>query len=254
MSSIRQLPHTVPAAGSAIVCTWFPLADGAGFSEHAHEHHQLAWTTSGAVTISTRANTWVLPPSRGLLIPAGIAHSTYAARNADLCGIYIDPDEFPHPWAEPTVVQVGDLLAALLTHLTEDALSQPERHRVEQVVFDQLAPAPVTTLHLSMPTDERALRVAQALQADVTDHRTLAEWGQEVGASHRTLGRAFVKDTGMTFSQWRTEARVSCALPLLASGSSVEATARAVGYATPSAFVAAFRRATGSAPGRYFNP
>ena len=253
MSSIRQLPHTVPAAGSAIVCAWFPLADGAGFPEHEHEHHQLAWATRGAVIISTRVNTWVLPPSRGLLIPAGIAHSTHAARDADLCGIYIDPAEFPHAWAEPTVVQVGDLLAALLTHLTEIALTQPERHRVEQVVFDQLQPAPVTTLHLSMPTDERALQVAQALQADVTDRRTLADWGREVGASDRTLARAFLSGTGMTFSQWRTDARLSSALPLLASGSSIEATARAVGYATPSAFVAAFRRATGSAPGRYFN-
>ena len=254
MSSTRQLPGTVPATGSAIVSTWFPLVGGAGFSEHEHEHHQLAWATCGALTICTRANTWVLPPSRGLLIPAGIAHSTRAARDAELCGIYIDPTEFPHPRVEPTVVQVGDLLAALLTHLTEAELTQPERHRVEQVVFDQLEPAPVTTLHLPMPTDERALRVAQALKSDVTDHRTLAEWGREVGASDRTLGRAFISDTGMTFSQWRTEARLGCALPLLANGSSVEATARAVGYAAPSAFVAAFRRATGSAPGRYFNP
>ena len=252
MSSNRQLPGTVPAAGSAIVCTWFPLTGGEGFPDHEHDHHQLAWATRGAVTVSTRTNTWVLPPSRGLFIPAGVVHATRAAPDAELCGIYVDPKAFPHPWTQPTVVIVGGLLAALLTHLTDEQLPQPERRRAELVVFDQLEPAPITTLHLPMPRDERAQRVAHALQADITDRRTLADWGREVGASDRTLARLFASETGMTFSQWRTELRLSAALPLLANGLAISTTAYAVGYATPSAFIAAFRRAIGSSPAQYF--
>jgi AraC-like DNA-binding protein len=41
---------------------------------------------------------------------------------------------------------------------------------------------------------------------------------------------------------------------MLADGTSVAATARRVGYATPSAFVAAFRRAVGTTPADYFRP
>jgi len=42
------------------------------------------------------------------------------------------------------------------------------------------------------------------------------------------------------------------ALPLLAAGRSVSQVASAVGYDTSSAFVAAFRRETGTTPGAYF--
>ena len=56
----------------------------------------------------------------------------------------------------------------------------------------------------------------------------------------------------MTFGRWRTQVRLRAALPLLAEGVPVAATARRVGYATPSAFVAVFRKVTGESPGAYF--
>jgi AraC-like DNA-binding protein len=90
------------------------------------------------------------------------------------------------------------------------------------------------------------------LLADVTDTRLLAAWGRDVGASARTLARLFTAETGMGFERWRTPARLAAALPLLAAGTPVSATAHHVGYATPSAFVAAFRREVGSTPADYF--
>jgi len=252
MSPNRQAVRTVPEPGCAVVATWFPLQHGEGFPHHSHPRHQLAWAASGALTISTAANTWVLPPSRALFIPAGCEHATRAAPDARLCGIYFTPARFPHEWRDPTVVTVDDLLAALLVHLADAELTTAERRRAEAVVFDRLEPAPTTTLHLPEPTDERAARVADGLRADCTDGRSLAAWGRAVGASDRTLARRFVEETGMTFSQWRTELRLAHALPLLANGTSVATTARAVGYGTPSAFIAAFRRATGSSPAAYF--
>jgi len=252
MSQNRQAVRTVPEPGCTIVATWFPLHGGDGFSRHSHPQHQLAWAASGALTISTAANTWVLPPSRALFVPAGCEHATRAAPDARLCGIYFAPAGFPYRWPEPTVVAVDDLLAALLVHLADASMSRAARRRAEAVVFDRLEPAPTTTLHLPEPVDERAARVAAALRADCTDDRSLAAWGRLVGASDRTLARRFADETGMTFGQWRTELRLAEALPRLANGASVAATARAVGYGTPSAFIAAFRRATGSSPAAYF--
>jgi AraC-like DNA-binding protein len=52
--------------------------------------------------------------------------------------------------------------------------------------------------------------------------------------------------------RWRTTARLAAALPLLAAGTPVATTAHQVGYATPSAFVAAFRREIGTTPADYF--
>jgi len=83
---------------------------------------------------------------------------------------------------------------------------------------------------------------------------SLDQWGRAVGASSRTLARCFIADTGMTFGQWRTAARMASALAALAAGASVAGTARQVGYETSSAFVAAFRRELGTTPAAYFNP
>ncbi|WP_306307051.1 helix-turn-helix domain-containing protein [Nocardia abscessus] len=46
--------------------------------------------------------------------------------------------------------------------------------------------------------------------------------------------------------------RLAASLPLLAAGLPIARVAGRVGYATPSAYVAAFRRTVGVPPGRYF--
>ena len=53
--------------------------------------------------------------------------------------------------------------------------------------------------------------------------------------------------------RWRTLARLQAALSMLAAGDPVGRVAGRVGYDTPSAFVAAFRRETGQTPGTFFS-
>ncbi|MFD0625227.1 helix-turn-helix domain-containing protein [Streptomyces sanglieri] len=77
-------------------------------------------------------------------------------------------------------------------------------------------------------------------------------WGRRVGTSGRTLARLFLADTGMSFGRWRTLVRLQAALPALAAGEPLHRVSRGVGYGTVSAFVAAFRRETGTTPGAYF--
>jgi AraC-like DNA-binding protein len=52
----------------------------------------------------------------------------------------------------------------------------------------------------------------------------------------------------MTFSEWRTVARMSSAVRLLGEGTPVGTVSRRVGYANPSAFATALKRITGRAP------
>ena len=105
---------------------------------------------------------------------------------------------------------------------------------------------------MRLPRDERARAVGQGLADSPADKRTLDEWGHEVGASGRTLARAFLADTGVPFGRWRTLLRLQAALPALAAAEPVGNIARRVGYETTSAFVAAFRRETGLTPSAYF--
>jgi AraC-like DNA-binding protein/quercetin dioxygenase-like cupin family protein len=221
------------------------------FPTHAHATHQLAWASRGVLTMGAAGRLWVLPRARALWIPAGVPHDVLAAEATNMVSLYVDPATCPVRLAEPTAIDTSGLLGHLIDHLTRD-LAPAERARCEAVLFDLVRPLPAAHLHVPVPADDRARRVAELLTADPSDQRTLAQWGRTVGASGRTLARAVAEGTGMTFGTWRTHLRIAAGLARLAAGAPVNQVASEVGYATPSAFVAAFRRTVGVTPGRYF--
>src|SRR6266568_4838744 len=75
----------------------------------------------------------------------------------------------------------------------------------------------------------------------------------DLGASRRAHAEVLLADeAGVPFGRWRTLLRLQAALSMLAAGEPVSRVAGRVGYDTPSAFVAAFRRETGQTPGSFF--
>jgi AraC-like DNA-binding protein/quercetin dioxygenase-like cupin family protein len=229
----------------------FPMSPSTLFDWHVHDDHQLAWASVGTLTVLTEGATWVLPPTRALWIPAGLPHETGASGRATMRSVYVPPALSPVDWPAPTVVTASPLLAELITYLGGE-LAAAARAHAEALLSDLLTPIPVAAFNVPLPDDQLAGPVARALRDNPSDQRTLADWGRMVGASERTLARAFVAGTGMPFGRWRTLLRIQAALPLLAGGDPVSRVARRVGYETPSAFVAAFRRETGITPAAYF--
>jgi AraC-like DNA-binding protein/quercetin dioxygenase-like cupin family protein len=229
----------------------FPMSASTLFDWHVHDDHQLAWASTGTLTVLTEGATWVLPPTRALWIPAGLSHETGAAGRATMRSVYMPPDLSPVSWREPTVVAASPLLAELITYLGRE-LPATQRCHAEALLSDLLTPISVTAFNVPFPEDQVAGPVARALRDNPADQRTLAEWGRTVGSSERTLARAWAAGTGLPFGRWRTLLRMQAALPLLADGDLVSRVAPRVGYETPSAFVAAFRRETGVTPAAYF--
>jgi len=238
-------------AGKALLVAAVPMPSGIVFSKHSHPFHQLAWTNSGVLRVATEGGTWMLPPSRALWLPAGAMHETTATGPTVLRGVYLSPAQCPVTWSDPQPVAVSGLLAELLLHLGRK-LTPAAAKRAEAILPDLLEPIEVVTIRLQMPSGERAREVAEALVANPADRRSLPAWGRCIGASARTLSRGFLDGTGITFTRWRTAARMRAAVPLLADGQPISHVAAAVGYDTSSAFVAAFRRETGTTPGAYF--
>jgi AraC-like DNA-binding protein len=225
---------------------------GTRFDWHTHEDHQLAWAASGVLTVLTQDATWVLPPTRALWIPAGLPHETGSDGRATMRSLYIRPEFSPSGWAErPTPVAASPLLAELIGYLG-GTLDPGHRAHAETLLADLLTPMPMTTIQVMLPASGPARMLAEALRADPSDRRTLEQWGRQVAASGRTLARAFAAETGVPFGRWRTLLRLQAALPMLARGEPVGRVASRVGYDTPSAFVAAFRRETGQTPAAYF--
>ncbi|WP_344238284.1 helix-turn-helix transcriptional regulator [Actinocorallia libanotica] len=235
----------------AIIVGRFPLASGEWIAPHSHTHHQIAWTRRGVLSVGVEEVYWVLPPTRALWLPAGVTHTTGATREAVLCSLYLAPEHCPVDWSEPTAVGVDGMLAELIGYLARTDLTDDARARAEAVVPDLLRPLPTRPITVPQPTDERVRVVAAALLADPADPRCLEEHARAAGVSRRTMTRLFVRDTGMSFDQWRTQVRLRASLPLLAEGQPVSRVAHSVGYATASAFLAAFRRTVGTTPRRY---
>ena len=233
-----------------VASTW-QLPTGARFPHHRHGVHQLSFAGTSALALGVADRTWVLPHGRGLWVPAGVPHSVEPVGSAEMITLWFEPDRCPVRWDEPTVVDADEFLLALVDRLLDESLTEGERTRSELVLFDVLEPGPVDQLDLVLPTDDRARRVADGVLVDPSDARTLAAWGREVGASERTLMRSFRAETGVGFQEWRTRARLTAALRLLLTDLPVATIAPAVGYATSSAFAAAFRRVMGAPPSAF---
>jgi AraC-like DNA-binding protein len=225
---------------------------------HDHDRHQLLYPSMGVISVATRTGTWVVPPLRAIWLPAGQPHAHLAHGPTQLCSVMLTAGADPLGVTAPTLLSVSPLLREVLLALTAPGrLPDDQRARLEAVAMDGLtpptSPSPFTAApcRLPEPSDDRLRAIAGMLLRDPGDTRTLTELGQAVGASERTLSRLFRAETQMSFPQWRAQLRLHAALIALTEGATVTAVAHRCGYATPSAFIASFRRAFGDTPGTY---
>jgi AraC-like DNA-binding protein/quercetin dioxygenase-like cupin family protein len=252
-----DVPHADAADDSCeldgdVVVVTFPMPAGSVFDWHTHADHQLAWAARGVLTVRTASSAWVLPPTRALWIPAGVQHETLSEGDATMRTAYVRRDACDVPWTDCTPVVATPLLAELIGYLEGADRPATTRAHAQRMLVDLLAPVPSASVDVKMPVEERARRVAEGLSDDPADDRSLAAWGRDVGASSRTLARAFLDDTGLTFGRWRSLLRLRAAMVALADGEPVSNVAGLVGYRSTSAFVSAFRRETGLTPAAYF--
>ena len=126
----------------------------------------------------------------------------------------------------------------------------PEHTRLAGVLLDEIARAPVTPLALPLPMDPRAAGVAQQVLASPADDAGLDDLGHLHGAGRRTLERLFRAETGMSFGMWRQQARLLHSVSALAEGKPVTEASLDAGYASLSAYIAAFKRTFGCTPGK----
>ena len=222
---------------------------------HSHIRAQLVHAAEGVMLVRAGDGFWVVPPERALWVPAGVKHQIDMRGRVEMRTLYIEPDALPAPPDHCAVVAVGPLLHALIQRAIEAPAVYDEAGpdgRVFAVILDELRVLPTIPLYLPVGRDQRLLRVTAALERDPGDRRSLSDWAPEAGASPRALARLFVAETGMTFGAWRQQARLLRALIGLAEGQPVTNLALDLGYANPSAFIQAFKRAFGTTPSRYY--
>lgn len=250
------------SSGPALVAFWgsdepdSPFRLGTfEFDWHNHVRGQFFCIESGTAHICTPAGSWLLPPHVAGWIPPGVPHTVAVTGALSGWGVMLTPTAsriLPH---DPCVVGVSELLRALVRrtatwHHLDNLL--PEQERTVAVLHDEIGRSPRQPLHLPLPSDQRLLRMARFLTDHPDNTQALESLSRMAGLSERTARRLFAAETGMSFTQWRQQMRLILSLERLARGEPVADVADAFGYASPSSFIAMFRKTFGQPPARYF--
>jgi AraC-like DNA-binding protein/quercetin dioxygenase-like cupin family protein len=222
---------------------------------HSHPRAQLAYAVKGTFTLHTPTGAWLVPPNRAVWVPGGVVHEMHARGQAvSNRSLYIQPDASPNLPTECCVIEVSPLMRQLVI----DAIGIPLLYdeagrdgRVMRLILDEICAAPKVPLHVPMPQDARLLRICRALLDDPGSEGDLEYWARFGALGRRTLTRLFRDETGITFTMWRQQVRLMEALRRLAMDTPVTTVAMDLGYESPSAFTAMFRRVMGKTPKHY---
>ncbi|HEX4419415.1 MAG TPA: helix-turn-helix transcriptional regulator [Kofleriaceae bacterium] len=224
---------------------------------HRHARGQLFASSLGLLTVETPAGRWLLPPDRALWVPPDVEHAALAHGTMTGWSLYVHPAACDGLPRTPRALQVTPLLREAIARAARwtpagRVLTAGEQ-RLAAVILDEIAAAVAAPLHLPMPTSPRLAELARALIARPDDPRDLDAWARAAAMSTRSFTRRFRGETGMPFAAWRAQLRMLLALERIAGGASITAVGLDLGYTSPSAFSAAFRRVFGTPP-HHFSP
>jgi AraC-like DNA-binding protein len=221
---------------------------------HSHPRFQLIYAARGVMTVDTKDATWVVPPQRAVWMPPETAHRLKTAGEVQLRTLYIRRDAAALMPASCEVLDVTPLLRELILRATELPVEYEQRGaagRIMRLLLDELASLQRLPYHLRMPKTAPLAALCEGLMQRPNDPATLAELAQRQRMSARTLARHFRRHTGMSFAEWRRRARLLRALSWIAEGRPIVEVAMELGYDSPSAFSAMFRRELGAPPSHF---
>ncbi|MDQ0728435.1 AraC family transcriptional regulator [Microbacterium sp. W4I20] len=219
---------------------------------HSHPDAMLAWCYRGTVWLHLQDARWRLAPGQGVWIPPHTPHTAHHERDSIGCYTYIPDASLIAPIDGIARVLVPRAVQEMLLHLGINDMPTDLRVRIQSVLIEMLQQPSAESAdgwgEVPMPTDERVRPLVQAVLADPGDPRGAVDLFIEHGLHERTVLRIFQNDIGMSFGRWRTGVRMTLAARLIVDGTPIGAAAHRCGYATTSAFSAAFKERFGLTP------
>ncbi|NHI00463.1 helix-turn-helix transcriptional regulator [Oceanimonas sp. MB9] len=244
--------HDIPRRLVAMENHW-PSHASTGW--HSHPRGQLLYAIKGVMLVQSDAGAWVVPPNRALWMVAGLHHNVTMSGDVEMRTAYIEGEVIPDLSEQACVINVSPLLRELLVEAVRIPLDSEPSARDERIIgllIDELKVSSTVALHLPIPADPRLKKICDALIEQPASQAGAADWAKAAGLGERTLHRLFSRETGMTFSQWREQARLLSALKDIAAGKKGIEVALNCGYSSQSAFSAMFRRHFGTAPSTFY--
>ncbi|MDR3507406.1 MAG: helix-turn-helix transcriptional regulator [Caulobacteraceae bacterium] len=241
-------PRPIVAVGND-----FPL--GHVILAHRHRRCQLLSCPSAVLTVATDQGAWVVPRHHCLWLPSGVRHEVTALGALQTRSLFLEPDAVSGMPRQCEVLAVSPLMRSLLREAIDLPLDYEEDSRgglIMALLLHELRRAPVQPLSLPLPASPGLAALCRTFVGRPRAHDTIEDWSEGLGMSRRAFTRAFRRETGMSFAEWRQRACLLSAVPRLSAGEAVTTVALDLGYDSPAAFATMFKRALGQPPSRYF--
>ncbi|RKR09521.1 AraC family transcriptional regulator [Flavobacterium sp. 90] len=223
-------------------------------SLHSHPRAQLLYATSGVMNVVVENQIWVVNPLQGLWIAGGVEHQVAFQKNVNLHSVFIDPSYTnnlpPTSFSFDISVFLKQLMFKIISFEDHENIT-PTQRRIMDVFLDELALISPSSTFLPTSNHIKLKNIIDLLINDVANKETIEYFADLSYMSSRTLSRLFIKELGMSFSDWRIRLKLLEAIKRLGEKQSIKEIAFDLGYETTSAFIFMFKKNLGKTPSNY---
>ncbi|WP_020673981.1 helix-turn-helix transcriptional regulator [Amycolatopsis nigrescens] len=212
--------------------------------------HQLYWSPDGVLSVRCGSDAQFVGPREGFWVRRAVTHEVRAGDGQTVYRVCLRQGNADLERLRAGAVSVSTEAARLLTEIARSGVDEAVALAARDRIVGGLGVSAREFVGHHAAGAGFAMIVARALSHDPGDHTGIDEWAARLHVSAKTLQRDFVREFGMPFSRWRTSLRLRVSRALLETRS-VTDVAHEIGYASASAFVAAFAKEYGYTPGTH---
>ena len=221
---------------------------------HSHPWGQLYYVARGTLNLEVGGKNFLSPPQYAVWIPPNFVHSSWNEVRVTYRTVYVDCHLCESLPQEPCALEVTPILRAILDEFARIDVrcpQTPEQHRLAAVVIDQVQSAAPMDGYLPFASTATLQEILEYAKLNVRHCETTETIAIGFKMTARTLERRCRSELGLGFGEWRQRLRFTMALEALSAGRTIQQISYDLGYSSPSAFIAMFRRISGQTPEQY---
>jgi AraC-like DNA-binding protein len=219
------------------------------------DQHYLLYASTGCFNLEIDDKRWILPPQRAAMIAAHTDVRIWTSAPATSSSVLFSAATMSVPPAAVRVFACSSLAMEMIRHAMRwDCERNPVDMQADMffsalaTVCNELADTPAQTW-LPRARSKELTRALEYTFAHLHECVTVEQVAQAGFMSRRTLARRFTDEIGFTWPQFLRRARMIRAAELLATPQANTAlVAHAVGFASASSFISAYKSFYGETP------
>ncbi len=182
---------------------------------HKHPRAQLIYSCKGTMKVMVKNSIWLVSSNQSIWVPGMYEHQVFFLKSNHIRNLFIDPSVSVQLPDSCLAFDVSPFLRELILKVVNIGdsynLDSPEG-RLINVLLDEIKAIKPTRFFLPISDELHVKKVMDILISNPGDKRNIEEFADLTYVSSRTLARLFIRETGLTFGDWRKQVRVIAAI------------------------------------------